>query len=107
MYTTLVLCVCLRVRAAIRAGGGQAAAHPGGEGGPGRARPRQQGDRLWLRRPRLRRRPRAPLRCALSSMRATILAPRLLTMQYLFSYYVMSHLCITLSSCRCLPALVH
>ena len=38
---------------------GAAAAHPGGEVGPGRARPRRQGDRHRLRRYRFRRRYRA------------------------------------------------
>lgn len=60
--------------AEIRASGGPAAAHPGGQGGSGRPRPRQQGDRFGLRGPRLRRRPRAPLRRALSEHDITILA---------------------------------
>ena len=42
----------------VRGGAGPPAAHPGGQDGPGRPRPRAEGDRHRVRRPRLRRRRR-------------------------------------------------
>ena len=46
-------------RGALRRGGGASAAHAGGQDGPGRPRPRGEGDRHGLRRHRLRRGRRA------------------------------------------------
>ena len=50
--------------AAIRGRRGPAAAHPGRQGRPGRPRPRPEGDRVGVRRSRLRRRHRAAVRDA-------------------------------------------
>jgi methylmalonyl-CoA mutase len=46
----------------VRGGGRPQAAHPGGQDRPGRPRPRPEGDRIGLRRHRLRRRHRAVVR---------------------------------------------